>query len=190
MPEPDPHLSLLQADLDDLRSRAERLFADHTPAQLYWKPAADVWSMAQCIEHLVITNGLYLPRLQAAIDRLRREDRRVQGSYRPSWFARWFINQLRPETTRKVKTLRVFEPKESEPDPALRDRYMEQQDQLGVLLHEAAGYDLNGPRFSSPATRLVRFTPGEGLTMLIVHEHRHILQAERLAGHPAFPGIG
>ena len=184
----DPHLSGLLTDLDDLGTRTKQLFAEHTEAQLCWKPEPGVWSMVQCIEHLVITNGLYLPRLQSAVERLRREERKTRGPYRPSWFARWFIDQLRPETTRKVKTLQLFRPDETEQDPAVLDRFLEQQDRLRDLLREADGYDLNGPRFSSPATRLVRFTPGEGLTMLIVHEQRHVRQAERLAGNPSFPG--
>jgi len=34
------------------------------PHQLNWKPAPDVWSVGQCLEHLCVANEVYLYRLR------------------------------------------------------------------------------------------------------------------------------
>lgn len=51
----------LVAELDASRRRAEQLVQGLSNEQLNWHPALGAWSVGQCIEHLAITNDVYLP---------------------------------------------------------------------------------------------------------------------------------
>lgn len=179
-----PHLLKLH---DDARQNAERvsaLFSSLTDEQLTWKPEPKKWSIAECIEHLLITDGLYLPGLTEAIERGPRSGLLGNADYRPRLFQGWFIGASGEKGRMKVKTFPSF-------DPARRGRggeanagarFLEQQEKLRALMRQADGLDLNNVRFTSPLSRLMRFTLGEAFTMLISHQKRHIAQAERVRG--------
>ena len=49
------------------------------------------------------------------------------------------------------------------------------------------GLPLNGPKFASPVTRLVRITLGEVLSLMVSHTERHVGQALRTRDAPGFP---
>lgn len=176
-----PHLRHLLSETEQTQAAFEAFRRDLSEAQLAWRPAPGAWSIAECAEHLVITDGRYLPRIQSALDRAAPSS----ADYRPGWFARWFLGIIDPEQPRKVKTAPSFRP--AAPDPAALDRYLALGEELRGLLQKADGLDLNGPKLSSPATRLVRFTPGEALTLLVRHGRRHLDQARRVRQHPDFP---
>ena len=54
-------------------------------------------------------------------------------------------------------------------------------------MDRARGYDVNRIRFQNPFIPLIYFTVGTGLEIVSKHEHRHLLQAERIRTSPAFP---
>lgn len=165
----------------DVNRRVETLFAARDAAALTARPAPDRWNAVECLGHLMETGNQYYPVLRETLERYRAEGRTGDGQYRPGWFARWFIGMVEPASTRAVPTVRSFEPRVPPDDLDIRDRFLAQQDILLSLLHDADGLDLNGPRFSSPVTVLVRLTLGEGLRLQVAHQERHVGQAERAA---------
>ena len=181
-----PHLRKLLADVAATTAEVEQLRADLSDEQLAWKPEPGVWNILECIRHLMIVDGLYFPQIQGALDKATRGD--GSAPYRPSWFGRTFISYVSPESTRKIKTLRLFKPPPALTDVTVPAQFVLQQEAFLHLIREADGVDLNGNKLASPASRLIRFTLGEGLTMLATHQRRHLQQARRLAEHPNFPG--
>jgi hypothetical protein len=180
------HVRKLLADVADTTAAARRLRAVLTDAQLAWKPEPGVWNVLECLQHLITLDTLYFPRIQAALRKASREG--GDAPYRPSFIAKTFIRYVSPKSTRKVKTLRLFEPPPALTDVTVFARFDEHQAAFSQLIRQADGADLNGNTFSSPATRLLRFTLGEGLTMLVAHQQRHLQQARRLTERPDFPG--
>ena len=180
-----PHLRQLLADVEAVSDAARQFREDFAPAQLAWKPTPEAWSVLECFEHLNVTGELYFPRIRQGLDRARRTD--AAAPFRPTLFGRLFLRSLDPETRRKLKTFNAFKPAQGTNDVGIIDRFLAQQDDLRALLHEADGVNLNSGTFSSPLTRLVRFTVGEGLTVLVVHERRHLGQARRVTQLSAFP---
>src|SRR6185369_11788748 len=63
----------LIAELREVTGRAEKTFGRLSAVQLNWKPAPAEWSIAQCLEHLILINADYLPILE-----------RVARGWRPS----------------------------------------------------------------------------------------------------------
>ena len=180
-----PHLQKLLADVAATTAQAQPLRADLSDTQLAWKPEPGVWNVLECLDHLNIVDGLYFPQIRTALDKASRGE--GSAPFRPSFFGKTFIRFVSPESQRKVKTFRIFQPPPALTDVAVVAKFVDHQEEFAGLIRQADGTDLNGNKFSSPASRFVRFTLGEGLTMLSAHQQRHLQQARRVAEHPDFP---
>lgn len=162
----------------------EELLAQHSERQLMWKPRADVWSMAECFEHMALTGELYYPKIQAAIDTA---DRRASEPYRPGWFFKRFIGTVGASRKKKVKTFKVFTPHTSQADSGVVRRFLAGQPTLEDLIGQAREVNLNTGKIRSPITNLLRFTIGESLCLNVEHHARHLQQAQELREVPGFP---
>ncbi len=183
------HLEELFQDAKEMLLASEALFASLTPAQLTWKPARRKWSILQCFEHLLKTNQLYMERLQDAISRGTVSRAEAVSPFKPSRLGRFFIDAMRPENRFRKKTFGIFKPAGEVNDLTITSRFIEQQKQLLALIKKADQCDLNRVKLHSPASRLIRFSIGEALMLLVVHEQRHLLQAQNiqlLSGFPEF----
>ncbi|MDX1741475.1 MAG: DinB family protein [Rhodothermales bacterium] len=179
-----PHLAELAAFVSEIRQSAADIRNDLSPEELRWSPGDDVWSVADCFDHLISTGYLYYPRLEEAI---KGADRNQAGrQYEPSVLAKLFIWTISPDAGIKVRAFEPFEPKHPEEDTAILEMFDEQQSELLALISKAEEVNINGGKFITPG--LVRLTVGEGLTMVVQHQRRHMLQVERLQRHPNFPG--
>ncbi len=180
-----PHLRTLLADAEATRAGAERLGTTLSEGQLTWKPAPDVWSVADCFEHLRKTDALYCALLPDALGRAKPGS----GPYRPSWFNGKFIDFASPGSSFKLPAPKAFRPVSTGPSapPDALDGFLDQQAIVLDLLRRADGRNLNTGRFPSPVLSLLRFSVGEGLTLIVRHEQRHLGQASRLTERADFP---
>ncbi len=180
-----PHLRALLADAEATHAETERLRDTLTGAQLTWHPGPGVWSVADCFEHLRKTDRAYCPRIAEALERTEPGE----APFRPSWFGKRFLRFISPDSSFRLKAPKAARPKETPPSAGADalDRFLDQQAEVMDLLHRADGRDLNGGKFPSPLAGIVRFSVGEGLTLLVLHGQRHLGQALRLTERPDFP---
>jgi DinB superfamily len=166
----------LAADLDVNEQAARKLVAELTEEQLNWQPAPGSWSVGQCLEHLCITNEAYLPPISAAVNG--KPDSPV-GQITPGWFGRWFIRSfIEPSPVTK----RAPAPTKIRPTAHVGASVLERE-----LMVRARSKDVNRIRFWNPFIPGTRFTVGTGLQIIVGHERRHLLQAERALHSPSFP---
>ena len=156
-----------------------------TAAQLNWRPAADAWSVGQCLEHLLNANGVYLPPIVRAIDG--RSPSPVQ-KIMPGWLGRWFIRTYIDPSTQRVRgrAPRKIAPA-TQVDTSVLDRFVRSNDVARDLVRRASACDVNHIRFVNPFVPLLRFTVGTGLEIVWRHQRRHLLQAERIRQASGFP---
>jgi hypothetical protein len=177
--------SRLVSEFQTADQRARHLVEPLTPKQLNWKPSADVWSIGQCLQHLVAANEVYLPAIETSLEN--KQPLRVDEIV-PGWFGRWFIRTY-IEPSSEIRHARA--PKKIEPqtqvEPSVLDAFLRSNQAVRELVLEAGDYDINRIRFKNPFVPLLRFTVGTGLEILSKHQSRHLLQAERVAQHPSFP---
>lgn len=178
-----PHLIELARFVNEAAGLATRLREELSPSQLRWRSEPDVWSIADCFDHLISTGYLYYPRLEDAIEVA--SDEGVGTDYEPSVLSKMFIWTVSPDAGIKVTAFQPFEPKHGGEDVKIMDMFVEQQAELIDLLRAADGVNLNTGKFTTPG--LVRLTVGEGLTMVVQHQRRHVLQIENVLDHDAFP---
>ena len=176
----------LAGDLDAADARAATLLTGLTPAQLNWKPNPGTWSVGQCLEHLCLSNEVYVIPISQA---LAETPTAPVDEIAPGWFARWFIQRyIEPsQQKRPARAPRKVSPVASALDLSIGERFTASNDAIRSVMARAREVDVNRVRFRNPFVPVIRFTVGTGLLILARHNHRHLGQAERVVQLPQFP---
>jgi DinB superfamily len=173
-----PWATRLLSEIDAADQRATALAKPLTPEQLNWKPSPGEWSIGQCLDHLCVANDVYLAAMEKALPG---RPHGVAQEITPGWFGRWFIRTaIEPSArSRKGRAPRKILPR-SEVDTSVLDRFIRTNVQARDFVRRAAQYDVNRARFQNPFVPIIFLTVGTGLEVLVRHQRRHLLQAERV----------
>ena len=170
----------IRASIAELREKVAPL----EYLQLGWRPPEGGWSIAQVMEHLIITDESYLQPLSAALSGAKTTA--TSPEWRPSLIGGFLIRSQMPESTTKVRT-----PARWRPGPEARanvvEEYIRIRERLIEVLRQADGKDLRRVKLSSPAAKWIRINAGDALMTLVVHTQRHLRQIDRIMQHPGFP---
>jgi len=179
----------LTSELDAADTRAIALAKDLTIAQLNWKPRPGAWSVGQCLEHLCISNEVYVGPL---VSSLGRPPTGPVDEITPGWFGRWFIRTYIEPTTqqKRARAPAKITPVATQIDSSILDRFIASNASVRDVIRRAQEHDVNRVRFRNPFVPVIRFTVGTGLQIIARHNHRHLLQAERVRAAPDFPAPG
>ncbi|MCB9284743.1 MAG: DinB family protein [Lewinellaceae bacterium] len=155
----------------------QRAFGKLTPKELNWKPASDRWSIAQCIDHIMVINQTYFPVVQA----LR------EGTYQAPWHGRFsflcrffgnlVLQSVQPTQTRKTKTFPIWEPGQSELPGDILARFAKHQGDLKKMIQSSEELVARRAVISSPANRTIVYHLGMAFEIIVAHEKRHFNQA-------------
>jgi hypothetical protein len=147
-----------------------------------------VWSIGECLEHLIITAEEFYEQMRPALARVPRPVAVSVGggSWRPSLAGRLILKALDPMARRRVRSPQLLVPSPV-PRPALLESFLAAQDELIEMMRAADGLDLTRVRLHSPASTCIRIHLGDSFEMLICHAERHLGQAERVASEANFP---
>jgi hypothetical protein len=185
-----PELAALQGEFDAIAADAEALLAQLSDTQFFWSPAADVWSVAECLEHLNATARNYLPMLDSAIATAKQWGVYGAGPFHYGWLGRLILRQTEPPPRRRMKAPATFHPgqresrrKRSEIEAGFRGYQVQFVDRL----RQANGVDLVKAKVQSPITKLLRLPLGVGFSLMTAHERRHLWQARQLMQNSHFP---
>ncbi len=88
----------LQQQTDDFIQKAVSEWQMVTPAVLLQQPGDNNWSLAQCLEHLNSYGRYYLPAIEAAIARAKKNNWASKATFPPGWLGEFFTNLMSPET--------------------------------------------------------------------------------------------
>ncbi len=174
----------LQAILDEL-ARTERLaqtlVAGLSDVQLNWQPnKGTTWSMAQCLDHLARVNTIYAVALEAAVRKNGASALPRRGPIRPGWFSRFFIRSMDAPARRKFSAPNQALPSSQVSGEQALQSFVDSHGPVRLLVQDSVGLDLNHVRFRNPFLRLLPFTVGTGLLIVLAHDRRHLWQAEQV----------
>ena len=175
------------AELTRIANDANERFGELSEQQLNWKPSAKGWSIAQCLDHVIVTHKLYFPLLGRLAD----------GSHKPSFqerfsplsglWGRMLLYLVSPETERKVKTAPMAEPSQSEIDQIV-ERFAEHQaEMIEHLRRLPSTIDPHKTIITSPLMAIVTYSLDNTFTIFTTHSQRHLDQAVRVTEHDGFP---
>ena len=177
----------LRRDTEELIRIADREFVPLRPEQLLRKPAPDKWSVAQCLEHLNRYGLHYLPAMQSRIDDALARDSHPEPAFRSGWLGDLFVRTVQPmQTGSALANRRYPAPTAYNPDRTgtttaeALPTFLRQQQTTLQLLERAQRVNLEAIRVPISITNLIRLRLGDCLRFVIVHNQRHVQQAQRV----------
>ena len=176
MPPRSPHVTEWHRSLASTRARALSLVDPLTPAERGASPAPGAWSVDQILEHLAVSNALYVQSMRVALAAHAKGG--SAGEWKPTWLGRLLRNSVDPSSQRKLPA-----PKRIVPGPTVQpgvlERFVSSVDDLDALLEQSEDLDLRRVRFMSPLARFLRLNLGDGFAICVAHIARHTNQIER-----------
>jgi len=144
------------------------------------------WSVAQCLDHLVVAGALTAAKIEQTIQRSR-ELTRVARTDRPArfgWFDRFFVallargkDGLRPRLP--LPHPQPFDPGAGRSIAILASEFIALQDRLIAAARSARGLDLVDIKMGSAANDSFRLSLGSWFLLIAGHQERHLDQAAR-----------
>ncbi|KXK06505.1 MAG: DinB superfamily protein [Acidobacteria bacterium OLB17] len=181
----EPNTEKIKADLRAISEDAKAAFGGLDANSLNWKPSAESWSVAQCLDHLILTST----ELGPAIDRkLKGEEPTFFEKYSPftSYFGRWIKSRLAQDAKRsKAPSKSIVPPSEVGGD--IVERFCAENERLIAKMDEIGKLDWDKTVLTSPFLKILTYDLRDGLDILVEHEKRHIRQAKRVMNASGFP---
>jgi len=183
--------NFLQTVVEEAKDNSETarlLVANLTEPQLNWKPSAEQWSIAQCLEHLVVATKGFEKYFTLALEQAR-DSRKVTipPKYKPSLVGGWLAKQVSPEAARKLPAPKIFRPVNLSDIQGSLESFINEQDRFVDFVRRSEGIDYNKTRLRSPVTPLMRYSLADAFVITVLHAKRHLGQARRVREMPQFP---
>jgi len=167
-----------------LRVLAHQRLRPLSSEQLNRRPGYDKWSAAQCLEHLNIVGGYYLPSLKARLRLAQASGSSAGAQVRSGWLGRYFTataqrnNGLGDNLLRRPKQ---FAPTGTRLTGTVVEAFNRQLDELLRLLLLARQVDAGSVRVPNPLYPWLRLRLTDVLEVLVAHIKRYVKEAEQVA---------
>jgi len=181
-------LQTVVAEANENSETVRTLTSDLSEEQLNWKPSPEQWSIAQCLEHLVVATKGFEKYFTLALEHARK-NRAVTSApkYKPSFMGGWLAKQVSPEAVRKLPAPKIFRPGSSSDIHRSLESFLDEQDRFLDFVRRSEGIDYNKTRLRSPVTPLMRYSLADAFVITVLHAKRHLGQARRVREMPEFP---
>ncbi|UOQ99656.1 DinB family protein [Hymenobacter sp. 5317J-9] len=174
---PAPFLAALEAAVTEMRNTVQTEFAPLDAVLLNQRVAPSSWSMLECVEHLNRYSRYYNAAFAKA---LAQPGAASTTEVRYSWLGRKSVEMMRPTNGKKSSTLTRLNPLGSQLGNEVLTEFDQHQARLLALLGQAAKADLNRRVVPVEFFRLLKLRLGEALEFVVVHQQRHVQQAQRV----------
>lgn len=171
----------------EAKDKVKAEFSGISLEQLNWKPSPGAWSIAQCLDHLVVSHNTYFPDLKKI----------TEGSYKMNFWERYspfsgawgriLKDQLQEQVRRKMRAPKIIQPSSSKMNIELLEDYYKNLDIFLDYISNCRNIDIDKIIINSPTIPIVTYTLRDAFQFLIQHEHRHINQAIRVKSDENFP---
>jgi hypothetical protein len=155
-----------------------------TSEQLNRRPGYDKWSAAQCLEHLNLVGGYYLPNLKSRLRLAQASGSTAGAQVRSGWLGRYFTattkdrNGLGDNLLRRPKQ---YAPTGTRLTGTVVESFNRQLDELLRLLLLARQVDAGTVRIPNPLYPWLRLRLTDVFEALVLHIQRYVKQAEQVA---------
>jgi DinB family protein len=180
-------LSEVVAEAEQVQSAAKGTFGGLSSEQINWKPSPGEWSIAQCLEHLILLNTPYFPQIEAIVAGKRRPRLWERMPLLPALFGRLIPGAVQPESKQKVRARAVFTPVSNPIDIGILTRFSAHQDHLIRLMKATAHLRIHEIILTSVVSPVVTYSLFDAYRILVAHERRHLHQADRVMRTQGFP---
>ncbi|MDJ0365671.1 DinB family protein [Hymenobacter sp. H14-R3] len=155
-----------------------------TSEQLNRRPGYDKWSAAQCLEHLNLVGGYYLPNLKARLRLAQASGSTAGAQVRSGWLGRYFTSTTQDRNGLGDNLLRrpkQYAPTGTRLTGTVVESFNRQLDELLRLLLLARQVDAGAVRIPNPLYPWLRLRLTDVFEALVIHLQRYVKQAEQVA---------
>ncbi len=146
--------------------------------QLNSKPNETSWSILECLEHLNLYGDFYIPEIN---NRMNNSNQAPNENFKSGMLGNYFAKSMLPkEKLNTMKTFKNMNPLGSDLDIKTLDRFLKQQNQLLEILEKVKNKNLNKIKTAISISKLIKLKLGDTLRVVIYHNKRHIVQANKL----------
>lgn len=174
------------SELQTISEKTKSTFGNLSSTQINWKPNPKSWSVGQCFEHLIITNNLYFPAIQKVIDGEHRNNFFSNIPFSTNLIGTLMKNSLKPEQARKMKTFKIFEPATSNVSSTIFADFAENNRKLIKMIEACKDLEIHKIKIPEPLSPALNLRLDDAFEILVLHEQRHFLQAERVMQMESF----
>lgn len=176
-------LNVRESEIQQLTDTVKKEFLPLSIEVLNKKPAANKWSIAECLQHLNLTMDVYVTQM---LDVIKKKDQfpSTSDEFNLSFMGRMGVKAMQPKEGQKIsytmKTFKVLNPEvaSSEYDPLAK--FLEYQDHLLSVTSSLRHMSLTKPKITTIVGPLFKLSIGDALHFMIAHNQRHILQAQKV----------
>lgn len=183
----DMTLPELLGETESIARDAQSTFGQLNSEQINWKPADNQWSVAQCLEHLIVTNGQMLAVFDQVASGTRQTKFLEHLPVLPSVWGRMMVKALTPDSKQKFKAPPSASPSASSIDPQIVNQFVANQQEVGGKIKAVEKMNPEKIVITSPFMGLITYSLLDAARIIIVHERRHMAQAERVMAAEGFP---
>jgi len=180
----------LTNDLLMLRVVAQQRFRALSAEELNRRPSPSRWSAGQCLEHLNIMGGYFLPSIARQIAKAQARGSKPAPTAKHGFIGRKMIEAMRaPASEKTYKSPQRYAPTGTRLPRTVAEVFSRQIDELLRLTLLARQVNANSVRIANPVFPLLLLRLTDQLELLVVHIKRHVAQAEAvLAGNGVAAG--
>lgn len=163
-------------------------FGQLTAEQLNWKPNANSWSVAQCLDHLMNANNEMFGAFEPVINGAKQTRFVERLPVLPGIWGRMMVKAVSPQGKQKLKAPSAATPSASKLDSQIVSRFVTQQQTVSQKLRAIEGLNTDKVIITSPFIGIVTYSLLDAARIIVVHERRHFEQAQRVVASEGFPG--
>jgi hypothetical protein len=176
-----PDLQSILDQIDAADRAADAIAGRVTADEFLWQPdGGRRWSIAECLDHLAVTNVVYGGAMRRAVDEARQKGWPRRGPAQSGFFGRRFLASLEPPVKTRLRAPSKVQPKPARARDQVLTSYRAAHDEIRRLVADCATVDINRAIFANPFFPLIRVRVATGLQVIPAHDRRHLWQAEQV----------
>lgn len=166
--------------IDRISALFKSEFGSLNSDELNWKPNEQVWSIAQVIDHLIITTKSYFPVFESILSEkyILPLTARIPGF--PNLIGRLVLKSVHPDNRKKTKSLPVWLPSKGTLPVDIVQQFLSNQRELKELIINSESLLINNFIISSPANKYIVYSIENAFEILVSHQERHFIQADEI----------
>jgi hypothetical protein len=180
-------LSRLVGEAEAIANDVPSKFGDLDVNQLNWRTDNTQWSIAQCLEHLIVSNEGFYPTFDAIKLGKKKTTLWERVPLVPALFGKLLLGGVSPDSKRKLKAPEAFRPNEGIIQPQIIQRFVQQQRETVARFQQMEKVAAEKIIVTSPISKLITYSLIDACRIIVLHEQRHLAQAERITKAPGFP---
>ena len=174
-------LATVDAGFRAISEQARKLVSTLGVGRVTERPAANRWSVAECLVHLNITSEAYLPVWREAFREGRDRGWTGTGPFKLDLWGRVFVWVLEPPPKFRFPAPRAFQPVAAPSGEEILAAFLNCQEQVLGSIAKSDGLAIDRIKIRSPFDRRFRYSVWSSFCAHLAHQRRHLWQAGRVA---------